>query len=264
MNKVKRKRMYAKACAILFSLPGIGIAEEAIEDDVDVFAKSTERKQSFRMWFDQDSPYLDEFSPPPAVEDGWIATEDDVWVDLVGQAGRHFRRAMDAYNQGRLRECSSQIRRGRAMLRLERVRAEGEARGAMVAAIYELKRVGESLQTEKHLSRRELERAFAHAHFALAYHHITKARTLLEKPRKLSASLHASALNTERSYEWAGLILDDNTTEAISDAKEVAEHLTAAKKMDPVRIQDVISALDQEVRLLGPKLDPSYPELERN
>jgi hypothetical protein len=124
----------------------------------------------------------------------WVEANEITWYPYVQEPDEHFKNAHDAFLIWDFKKTAEEIRKGAAFVKLEDVRATGDAQRSLVASTRELAKLADEASLGEVKDVKSLDKAFARADYALALTHRAEtsegwaSRPVEEIPHKCSGS----------------------------------------------------------------------------
>ncbi|MBL9122675.1 MAG: hypothetical protein JNG90_03520 [Planctomycetaceae bacterium] len=171
---------------------------------------------------------------PPAVPEGYLLIEDDVWFRLADEPDRHFIEARSEYLRNQPVDAAAAVLKATAMLKLAAAHAQGEEKKPLQASILELESLAGKLEHGTVRLPRSLDRIFARSFLALANYNQAEARRHLkaEEPDKASRHLRAASRDIVHAAAWHGTELEDHMLHALEEVEKAASRLLSAEAKD--------------------------------
>jgi len=182
--------------------------------------------------------------------------EEEIWIIFAHDPAGYLHDAWENFLNGDLRDAAYNIRKTKALLKLEACRAETEAKEDLELSIKELEELIKALEEGSHPANKELKEAFAKAEYALAYHHHQKALGYGAKGdhEKATYALDAAATHLMYGSVWAGRELDQNDAVAAKEARAIARKVNRGAKWSPDRLREAIKGIGRGIKKLGNRL----------
>ena len=182
--------------------------------------------------------------------------EEEVWIIFAHDPAGYLHDAWENFLNGDLWDAAYNIRKTKALLKLEAARAEKEARNSLVASIRQLEGLIKSLEEGTAPTNKALRQAFAQTEYALSNHHYHKALHYKAKADydKMTYALDAAATHLLHRSTWADLKLDPNDALAAKEARSLARKAKRGEKWLPGKLREAIEGIGRGIRSLGERL----------
>lgn len=184
--------------------------------------------------------------------------EEEVWIVFAHDPAGYLQDAWENFLNGELQEAAHNIRKAKALMRLETHRAEKEAKEALRASTEELEKLTDAIEDGSAPTSNALKDAFARAEYALAYHHYQKALNYEAKQEyeKMTYALDAASTHSLYGSVWAGEELDQKDTIATKEARSIAKKVLKGSRWAPGKLREAIRSIGQGIKKLGNRLKP--------
>lgn len=196
--------------------------------------------------------------------DGSIIIDETIWLRLVGEPGALMSEAHAAYLKKNNVDSAKVIRRAATFLLIAESNAFPRHKPLLVERAEELDLLAGRVAAGKVASRKELEAAFARAHYAMSKHHAAKAADMAADGQPLQAAgyMRSAASHLERSAHWAGKDLRTDTEQTIDKVRDSAEDLKAGTGKLVEETGKLLEALGDRIERFGKGLkpDPAKPD----
>jgi len=191
----------------------------------------------------------EEASPRCLDEDFWYDWHNDLTIYLVKNVEHHLHLAHVYFQKGEMQRAADEIRAAAALVKLERYRAKREQYNALTDSYRKLEKLADDVEGGKTTAVKELEKAFAHAHYALARHHYRKSSEswMKKDAEKTGAALRSAAVHLKHAGNWAHQKEEELIAEVVKEAHLVAEKLTEAGDWASEEVDKVLAALEQMI-----------------
>lgn len=207
-------------------------------------------------------PKLPMMFVPPAPA-GYLLVDEEMWSQLMDEAGRHLDRARDAYLNAHFRTAASEFRKAAIMMRIDA--AHGKDRGdlALLKAAHDLEHLSQRLLNPQGVDTiDDLDAVASRALIALSDHEHIKA-DLAWKQRRVHQSayyLRAAADNLERAGYRARVAMSSTTSGAVKNARLFSSRLIdgAGYAVDEVGLG--IEALGHQIKHFSHEILKPLPE----
>lgn len=175
------------------------------------------------------------------------------------EAERYFKKAHEDFLKKDRKAAAAEIREAAALLKREERRATSEGKKDLSASAQELEKLATDVENGTVTSVKELDNAFARAHYALARHHYLKAsKSWAEKEAdKAGHELKAAAADLERGLTWAGHKAEAGTKTVINNTRILGEKLIKGAGWVSAEVGKGIEDLGKEIEKLGKKTEPA-------
>jgi hypothetical protein len=182
--------------------------------------------------------------------------EEEVWIIFAHDPAGCLHDAWENFLNGDLRDAAYNIRKTKALLKLEATRAEKEAKDDLAASIRQLEGLITSLEAGTAPTSKALRQAFAQTEYALSNHHYQKALRYKAKGDydKMTYALDAAATHLLHRSTWADLKLDPNDALAAKEARSLARKAKRGEKWLPDKLREAIDGIGRGIRRLGDRL----------
>jgi len=182
--------------------------------------------------------------------------EEEVWIIFAHDPAGYLHDAWENFLNGDLGDAAYNIRKTKALVKLEAARAEKEARNDLVASIRQLEGLITSLEAGTAPTSKALRQAFAQTEYALSNHHYHKALHYKAKGDydKMTYALDAAATHLLHRSTWADLKLDPNDALAAKEARTLARKAKREEKWVPGKLREAIDGIGRGIRELGERL----------
>lgn len=167
--------------------------------------------------------------------DGSIIIDEDLWLRLVGEPGRHMRDAHDHLAKKEYAEAQQSLRSATSFLYIAHSNASESAREALRESVRELDRLAGRMIGPSVPSVDDLDPVLARAHHALARHRAIKAAAALD----------------DKNYERAGNYLNSSL-----------DHFRRAAARSDLKLRPDSVKLAKELEILGQRLIKEDPPLD--
>jgi hypothetical protein len=182
--------------------------------------------------------------------------EEEIWIIFAHDPAGYLHDAWENFLNGNLWDAAYNIRKTKALLKLEAARAEKEARDDLTASIRQLEGLITSLEAGTAPTSKALRQAFAQTEYALSNHHYHKALHYKAKGDydKMTYALDAAATHLLHRSTWADLKLDPNDALAAKEARSLARKAKRGEKWLPGKLREAIEGIGRGIRSLGERL----------
>ena len=182
--------------------------------------------------------------------------EEEVWIIFAHDPAGYLHDAWMDFLIGDMQGTAYNIRKTKALLKLEATRAEKETRDDLAASIKQLEGLITSLEAGTAPTRKALRQAFAQTEYALSKHHYHKALHYKAKGDydKMIYALDAAATHLLHRSIWADLKLDPNDALAAKEARSLTRKAKRGEKWLPGKLHEAIEGIGRGIRMLGHRL----------
>ena len=109
------------------------------------------------------------------IDQRWAVADETMWYPYVEEPDQHFHNAHDAFLNRKFKDTAEEIRKGEAFVKMEEVRASGDAKRSLDASTRELSQLADKTSKGEIKDVKSLDNVFARAEYALALSHRAKA-----------------------------------------------------------------------------------------
>gem|GEM_PF-6438105 len=182
--------------------------------------------------------------------------EEEIWIIFAHDPAGYLHNAWENFLIGDMQDTAYNIRKTKALLKLEATRAEKETRDDLAASIKQLEGLITSLEAGTAPTRKALRQAFAQTEYALSNHHYHKALHYKAKGDydKMIYALDAAATHLLHRSIWADLKLDPNDALAAKEARSLTRKAKRGEKWLPGKLHEAIEGIGRGIRMLGHRL----------
>jgi len=182
--------------------------------------------------------------------------EEEVWIIFAHDPAGYLHDAWGNFLIGDMQDAAYNIRKTKALLKLEATRAEKETRDDLAASIKQLEGLITSLEAGTAPTRKALRQAFAQTEYALSNHHYHKALHYKAKGDhdKMIYALDAAATHLLHRSTWADLKLDPNDALAAKEARSLTRKAKGGEKWLPGKLREAMEGIGRGIRRLGERL----------
>jgi serine protease Do len=185
---------------------------------------------------------------------------------------KHFQQARESFLKKDFSDAASEIRKGEAFIKEKAVQAKSEGKQVLTGSAQKLDELADQVQKRAVRSVQELDKAFAQAYYALANYYRLNALDSWAKREtsEMGRNLEAAALHLERSLNWTGHRIGDESTAAFEEVKRLGEKMEKGaegaasevnKEMETIGKE--IEKAGKEIGLLGSSQAPSIQVSEK-
>lgn len=185
---------------------------------------------------------------------GYLLVDEEMWSQLMDEAGKHLDRARDAFLHGHSRTVALEIQKAAIMMRIDAAHGQDEADLRMLKAARELEHLAERLQSGRSTDTiDDLDTLSSKALGALAEHeHIKAANAWKHHHHRLSGRyLRAAADNLERATFRARAELSTAASKAIKNARILSGKLIEGTGYAIDEVGADMDAIGHQVERLG-------------
>ena len=162
---------------------------------------------------------------PPA---GYLLVDEEMWSELMDEAGRHLDRARDSFLQGHTRMAATELRKAAIMMRIDAAHGEDAVDRQMIKSAGEIEHIVSGLRNGQSTDTIEdIDAVSSRAFAVLARHEQAKAAMAWSQhhSHRSGRYLLAAADNLERSAARARIELSTSTRQAIRNARNLSGRL---------------------------------------
>ena len=191
--------------------------------------------------------------------EGYVIVEEEFWVGLEDDLSRDFHETQENFLKKDLKAAASKIEKGVGFLKVEAARATGDVKKALLESAHELEKLASEVKAGAVKSAKDLDGAFARAHYALARHHQEKAREAEAKKehKRTGYYLRAAATHLEHGLAWAGHKAEAGFIYVVDGARLVGGKLIEGTGWTVDEVGKAMDALGREIEKLGTKIAPA-------
>lgn len=191
----------------------------------------------------------------------WSVADETIWYPYVEEPDQHFQKARDAFLKRNVKNTAEEIHKGEAFVKLEEVRANGEAKRSLDASTRELSQLADETSKGEIKDVKSLDKVFARADYALALSHRTKAAEgwASKDPTKAGYELRAAAKYLEQGASRAGGDVESGFSAGVKDAHEVAGKLIQGAKVANGDVDKAMETVDRGIGMLERKVAHTKP-----
>ncbi len=194
--------------------------------------------------------------------EGWVLVEEDVLFVLVTEPAGYFEDARSDFLNGDLKDAGENMRMAVALIKLEISRSTGDVKKSLVTSVKELKKLIKKVEKGEVVAGETLDKAFARAEYALAWHHFQKAKEYQsrEKYGKMARSIDAAVTHLLYASSWTDDNLEKDDVAAAKDARSFAKKVMDGVASAPAKAGEVLKSVGQSLKKLGTSLDKEKEE----
>jgi serine protease Do len=162
---------------------------------------------------------------------------------------KHFQQAHESFLKKDFSEAASEIRKGEAFFKEKVGQAKGEGKQVLTGAAQKLDELADQVQKRGVRSVQELDKAFAQAYYALANYDRLKALDSWAKREtsEMGRDLESAALHLERSLNWTGHRIGDESAAAFEEVRRLAERMEKKADLAAPEINKGIDTIEKEI-----------------
>lgn len=172
---------------------------------------------------------ISEGAPPPhpLAPKGYVLVEEDVWLRLADEPGRHMQLARDLFVKRDLKRSAQEIRKAEFYLRGSASHSHADARVALLNCAHDFDHLARRVETGHVRSLAELDASFARAQHSLANYHYLKATDSWAERQAVRTGLylHAATDHLEDAAQFTGDAATAGVREVVRDTRAVAGKL---------------------------------------
>ncbi len=164
----------------------------------------------------------------PHAPPGYLLVDEEMWSQLMDEAGRHLDRGREAFLHGHTRTTAIELRKAAIMMRIDAAHGKDRADLILLKSAHELEHLAQRLLSGQSTdSIDEIDAASSRALTALADHEQVKAALAWKQhhTRRSGYYLRAAADNLERAAFRARAELSTTTSVAIRKARVLSGKL---------------------------------------
>jgi hypothetical protein len=186
-----------------------------------------------------------------------MLVDEEMWSELMDEAGRHLDRARDAFVNGHTRSAAMELHKASVMMQIDGSHAQDRIDVSLMKSAEQLDRFVERLRNGQSTDTvDDLDRLSSQALVLLAEHEHVKAVMSLNQ-RQMHRSgryLRAAADNLERAIFRARIELSSSTSNAIRDAREIASKLADGTRSAVDEAGTGAETLGQHIKQFGKRI----------
>lgn len=187
----------------------------------------------------------------PRAPEGYLLVDEEMWSQLMDEAGRHLDRARDAYLHGHSRTTAQELRKAAIMMRIDAAHGEDRADIAMLKAAHELEHLSQRLQNPQSTENiDDIDAVSARALTALADHEFLKADSAWRDGhgKRSGRYLRSAADNLERAGFRARVAVSSATSDAVRDARILSTRLIDGTSFVMDEVGSGLSAFGHQIK----------------
>jgi hypothetical protein len=195
------------------------------------------------------------------IKQRWVEANEIAWYPYVEQPDQHFKNAHDSFLSRDFKKTAEEIRKGAAFVKLEDMRATGDAQQSLNASTVELAKLADEASRGEVKDVKSLDKAFARADYALALSHRAKASEgwASKDATKAGYELRAAANYLEQGASRAGGDAESGVSAGVKDTRELAGKLIKGVSVASDDVGKVMETIGQEIGMLGKNVMYSKP-----
>ena len=182
--------------------------------------------------------------------------EDEIWFVFAHDPAGYLIDAWESFLNEDFQEGAYNMRRARALLKLEIYRADQESKGALEASARELEKLVKIAEEGSAPNTKDLKKVFAQTEHALAYHHYQKALDYQSRKEfeKMTYALDAAATHSLYASVWAEEELDRPDAITTKRARSAIRKVIKGAKSAPSDLREAIKGIGRGIKELGEKI----------
>lgn len=195
------------------------------------------------------------------IQQRWTVADETVWYPYVEEPDQHFKGAHDAFLSKDFKKAAEEMRKGEAFVKLEDVRATGDAKRSLDTSARELDTLAGQVSKGGVKDVQSLDNAFARADYALALSHRAKASEswASKDATKAGYELRATANYLDQGASRAGSDVESGVSASVKDTRDVAGKLIQGTSVATDDVGKTIEMLGQGIGMLGKKVMHAKP-----
>ena len=195
------------------------------------------------------------------IEQRWAVADEMTWYPYVEEPDRHFKSAHDAFLNRDFEKTAAEIRKGEAFVKLEDVRATGDAKRSLNASTRELTQLAGEASKGEVKDVKSLDNAFARADYALAISHRAKASEdwASKDETKAGYELRAATNYLEQGASRTGGDVETAVSAGVKDTREIAGKLIQGASVATDDVGKAMDTVGQEIDTLGKRVMHAKP-----
>jgi hypothetical protein len=200
----------------------------------------------------------------PKAPEGYVIVDEQDWLVLENDLSRDFHQAREDFLKRDFRAAAVRIRKGVTFLKTEAARASSDTKQDLLTSARELEKLASDVEKDT-VRARDINDAFARAHYALAKHHHEQARAYHAKKdyKRAGHYLAASVRHFEQASAWAGHKIDSTVADVTDDARTVSEKLVKGADWTSNEVRKAFEVLGKEIEKLADTIYPGYKKVTR-
>ena len=164
----------------------------------------------------------------PEAPPGYLLVDEDMWSQLMDEAGRHLDRARDGFLHGHYRSTAMEFHKAAIMMKIDAAHERDRADSALLRSAQELEHIAHRMLSGQSTDTIDnIDAASSRALTALAAHEHAKADLAWKQqhPRRAGRYLRSAADNLERAAYRARVATSTATADAIRNARVLSGKL---------------------------------------
>ena len=135
-------------------------------------------------------------------------------------------------------------------------RTTKNGKAVLEQSIDELQMLSDRLKSGAEISATQLEKSFARAHYALAYHHheLATAAWARRKFKETGEEMKAAVYYTQSGAFWLGQTVEKKTKDAFQATYDVGKQLARGAKQDAIYVESRSRILGSQIHEFGKRL----------
>lgn len=183
--------------------------------------------------------------------------DEDILMRFFEEPDAHFHKARERFFKKDRDGAADAIRTAAGFVNLEAMVATKEGEEMVRKSAAELDRLADGVSAGSVHSAKELDAAFARAHYAMGRNHNRKAieHLLANRTQQAGQQLRAAVHHAEHGLQWAGVQAKDDEMAVFKQAAELAARLRtrmqavkSAASAPVDRLSDIIEMLGRQAR----------------
>lgn len=201
----------------------------------------------------------------PHAPPGYLLVDEEMWSQLMDEAGRHLDRAREAFLHGHTRTTAHEIRKAAIMMRIDAAHGQDRADLALLKSAHELEHLAQRLVSSQSTDTiDDVDAVSSRALTALADHEQVKASLAWKQhhPHRSGRYLRSAADNLERAAYRARAALSTATSDSIRNARVLSGKLVESTGYAIDEVGSGIDALGHQIERFGHAI--IHPRTERS
>lgn len=187
----------------------------------------------------------------PHAPPGYLLVDEDMWSQLMDEAGRHLDRARDSFLHGHSRTTAQELRKAAIMMRIDAAHGEDRADLALLKSAHELERLASGLLSAQSMHNiDDIDAVSSRALAALSDHQQLKADWSWRQGHTSRSGryLRSAADNLERAAYRARVAVSVATSDAVRDARILSGRLVDGTGYVMEDVGEGINALGHQIK----------------
>lgn len=200
----------------------------------------------------------------PQAPPGYLLVDEDMWSQLMDEAGQHLDRAREAFLHGHTRTTALELRKAALMMKIDAAHGQDRADLALMKSAHELEHLAQRLLSSQSTdSIDDVDAVSSRALAALADHEQVKADQAWRQhhTRRSGRYLRSAADNLERAAFRARAALSTATSETIRNARVLSGKLVEGTGYAIDEVGSGIDAMGHQIERFGQAI--IHPRTER-